>query len=161
VLIYRSMFPRDRQETETTIKLQQNASARDAALELMANHGFRGDLMNVNAGDTTTFRINRPGTHVNVEYLPATGEAKIDTRRYNFYETMVQLHVNHGFWHDYFPSNAWAFLSVGASLGLILLGATGIYLWYRLGTDRTVGFALIAVGFIAPVAALIVTRVQG
>jgi hypothetical protein len=161
VIIYRPVFPRERQETEATISLRQNATARDAALDLMRDHGFRGDLRNIKTGDTTTFDINRPGTQVMVEYLPASGEAKIKTRRYNFFETLVQLHVNHGFWHDYFATNAWALLSLCASIGLILLGATGIYLWWRLGTDRTIGFILIAVGFLMPAAALIVTRVQG
>ena len=76
VIIYRPAFPRDREETQAAIKLRQNATARDAALELMRDHGIRGDLMNVTAGDSTTFDINRPGTHVKVEYFPATGEAK-------------------------------------------------------------------------------------
>ncbi len=162
IFIYRPWFPGDRQETAETVVLDRGATPRAAALMLMRKHGLRGDLLNIKSGDgPSTFTIRRPGTHVNVEYTPATGEARLLTRRYNFYETIVQLHVNHGFWHDFLPSNLWAFLSLAVSIGLILLGATGIYLWYMLPRERTIGFILVAFGFLVPGAALVISRVSG
>lgn len=162
VFIYRPWFPKDRQETDQTVTLERGATPRAAALTLMRDHGLRGDLVNIKTNEgTVTFTIRRPGTAVNVEYTPASGEARLQTRRFNFYETLVQLHVNHGFWHEFMPANIWAFLSLGASIGLILLGASGIYLWYRRPRERTAGLILIAVGGIVPLVALILVRVGG
>ena len=163
VIIYRPWFPGGPQETNETVSLNTAAgsSPRAVALELMRRHGYQGDLRNIKTnGDTSTFSIWRPGTHVQVEYSPMNGDAKIRTRRYNFYETLVQLHVNHGFWHDFFPSNLWALLSLTVSIALILLGATGIYLWYRHPQERTIGVLLIAVGFLVPFSALVLSRWQ-
>lgn len=162
VIIYRPWFPTEQTDTNETVALQPGATPRDAALELMRSHGLRGDLRNIRTnGDTSSFVIMRPGTHVRVEYSAATGEAKLRNRQYNFYETLVQLHVNHGFWHDFLPSNLWALLGLAVSVALILLGATGIYLWYLHPKERTIGWMLIAFGFVVPVAALVLSRAGG
>ncbi|MDZ7639248.1 MAG: hypothetical protein U5J83_13520 [Bryobacterales bacterium] len=73
----------------------------------------------------------------------------------------MQLHVNHGFWHEFLPANLWALLSLGVSVGLLLLGASGIYLWYKHPQERGIGNALLAFGFLVPVVALLITRLQG
>ena len=74
-------------------------------------------------------------------------------------ETLVQLHVNHGFWHEFWPSNLWAATSLLASLGLFALGATGIYLWFAHHKERLIGGALLAVGLLYGLATLWLTRV--
>ena len=160
VIIYRPWFPGDRQETDVTIHLSRDAAPREAAIELMRVHGFRGDLRNVKTeGDVSRFSLSRPGTSVDVEYSPTSGAANLHTRRYNFYETLVQLHVNHGFWHEFFPSNVWALLSLTASIALILFGVTGIYLWWLQPKERTIGLILVTLGFLVPLAALTFSRV--
>ncbi|MBK9168979.1 MAG: hypothetical protein IPM24_16120 [Bryobacterales bacterium] len=160
VIIYRPWFPGGPRETNTAVTIEPALEPRAAARALMRQHGVRGDLMNVKAGaELSTFGIHRPGTHVNVRYSPSTGHAELRTRRFSFYETMVQLHVTHGFWHDFFSSTIWALLSLTGSIALLVLGATGIYLWYRHPAERTVGSVLIALGLVVPVAALVLSRV--
>ncbi len=70
----------------------------------------------------------------------------------------MQLHVNHGFWHEFAPANAWAALSLLASIGLLLLGATGIYLWFAHHEERVVGGALLALGLTYGLVTLALTR---
>jgi hypothetical protein len=96
-----------------------------------------------------------------VRYQRDSGQATLAERRYNVYETLVQLHVNHGFWHDFLPANLWSLLSLGLSVGLLLLGVSGIYLWYKHPQERTIGNILLALGFAIPLIALAVVRWQG
>jgi hypothetical protein len=95
-----------------------------------------------------------------VSYTPSTGVAKVKTRRHGALETLVQLHTNHGLWHEYVPSNLWAALSLFASIGLLLLGATGIYLWFMHHNERIVGGILLAFGLIYGLVTLTLTRLQ-
>jgi hypothetical protein len=162
VIIYRPWFPGGPERTNRTVTLAPGLEGRAAALELMRTHGSKGDLRDVRTAEgEIRFSIWRPGTHVNVQYSPASGVATLDQRRFNVYETLVQLHVNHGFWHDFLPANVWSLLSLAVSVGLLLLGASGIYLWYKHPQERTLGNILLALGFAIPLAALVLTRLQG
>jgi hypothetical protein len=71
---------------------------------------------------------------------------------------LVQLHTNHGFWHEFLPSNAWALLSLLGSIGLFLLGATGIYLWYCHHEERVIGSVLLVVGLLYGITTLVLSR---
>ena len=162
VFIYRPWFPSGQERSSVDLQLQSGADARTVGYELMRSHGLRGELRNVRSQDgQILFMIWRPGTQVDVSYSPASGNTKVATRRFNVYETLVQLHTNHGFWHDFFPANLWALLSLLVSIGLLVLGASGIYLWYKHPQERKVGTVLLALGFIVPVVALVISRMQG
>lgn len=162
VIIYRPWFPGGPERTNRAVTLAPGLEGRAVALELMRSHGAKGDLRDVKALEgEIRFSIWRPGTHLNVKYSPASGVTTLDERRFNVYETLVQLHVNHGFWHDFLPANVWSLLSLAVSVGLLLLGASGIYLWYKHPQERTIGNWLLAVGFAIPLIALALTRIQG
>lgn len=161
VIIYRPWLPTGREDTERTVKVAgENAGTpRALALEIMRNHDLAGDLRQIEqTEDGMSFLIVRPGTRSEVEYSQATQEARIQTRRQNFLETLVQLHVNHGFYHDFLPANAWALLSLLGSIGLFLLGATGIYLWYCHHEERVIGSVLLVVGLVYGVTTLVLSR---
>ena len=148
-LAYRSWFPNDRAESAASVHVQaaQAADAEALARTLMAEHGYRGETRRVREDEgSMAFALVRPGHETQVEYDRVTGEVKILDRRYNFWETIVQLHVNHGFWHDFMPSNLWALWSVLASLGLLALGATGVYLWFAHHKERWIGGVILGVG---------------
>lgn len=134
-------------------------TAREAALTLMRDHGLAGDMRQVReAEDGIRFVISRPGEEVRVHYMPTSGQAQLEGRRYNVYETLLQLHVNHGLWHTFLPANLWALLSVAFSVGLLLLGASGIYLWYKHPRERRVGTVLLVIGFGLPLVTLVLMR---
>ena len=160
-IIYRPWLGLSPSDTEQTLAIpaEQAATPRALALVLMRDHGFKGDLRQVEEKDGEfRFAIMRPGTRDEVRYVPASGQAAIKTRRQGALETMVQLHVNHGFWHDFLPANAWAMLSFLGSAGLFLIGASGIYLWFCHHEERMIGGVLLAVGLIYGITSLVMSR---
>lgn len=160
-IIYRPWLPQSREEDERVVRVQPEKAAtpRALALELMRNHGLEGDLRQIeHTGNKIRLTIVRPGTRAEVQYSNPGGEAKIVTRRHGLLETLVQLHVNHGFWHDFLPSNGWALLSLLGSIALLLLGGTGIYLWFCHQEERVVGGVLLGVGFVYALTTLVLSR---
>jgi hypothetical protein len=163
VIIYRPWFDNKPAVSESAVSIspEARASARTAARELMANHGLKGDLRQIQeSGDAISFRIVRPGEMVEVRYGRTTGQARIQVRRHGVLETLVQLHTNHGFWHDYAPSSIWAAISLLTSVGLLLLGLTGIYLWFAHHSERVIGGVLLGVGLSYGLITLVLTRLE-
>ena len=162
VIIYRPWLGSPQPNSSALrIPLQPGATARAAARELMTNHGLKGDLSQIQEiGDGISFRIVRPGEIAQVEYDRSRGEARINMQRYGALQTLVQLHTNHGLWHDYMPSNLWAALSVLSSAGLLLLGVTGIYLWFAHHSERLVGGILLGFSLSFGLITLILTRLE-
>lgn len=163
VIIYRPWISPKPVDTESTVLLKGDAleNPRAAALFLMTSHGMKGELRQIQEqGDRVRFRIVRPGEASDVSYQRSTGEAKIKTRRFGVLETLVQLHTNHGFWHDYVPANLWAALAFFTSAGLLLLGVTGIYLWFAHHEERRIGSVLLGFGLVYGIVTLVLTRLQ-
>jgi hypothetical protein len=163
VIIYRPWLNSSPQISESTVQISAEAaaSARAAARELMANHGLKGDLRQIEeGGDTISFRIVRPGEVAEVKYGRSSREAQIKVRRHGALETFVQLHTNHGFWHEYAPSNLWAAISLLTSIGLLLLGVTGIYLWFAHHRERLIGAILMGFGLSFGLITLVLTRLE-
>ena len=163
VIIYRPWLETAPVKSETVVQLSQDAAAspRAAARELMARHGLAGDLAQIEEeGDSVSFRIGRPGEAADVTYTPASGEARVVVTRQGALETLVHLHTNHGFWHEYAPANLWAIIAFLASAGLLLLGATGIYLWFAHHSERLIGGILLGSGIIFGLTTLVLTRLQ-
>ncbi len=160
-IIYRPWLPDSRQDQEHTISIDaaKAASPRALALELMRNHGLAGDLRDIKESDgLMKFRIARPGTNAAVEYVPGSSEVKINTQRWGWQEMLVQLHTNHGFHHEFLPATAWALLSLLGSIALLLMGATGIYLWFCLHEERLIGSVLLVLGLVYGLTSLIWAR---
>ena len=161
VIIYRAWLKLTREDQERTMQVAAESAQtpRALALELMQNHGLKGELRDIKQkGEEIRFSIVRPGTQSNVTYSGSSGEAKIKTRREGFLDTLVNLHTNHGFWHDFVPSNAWSLLSLLGSVGLFLLGATGIYLWFCHHEERLIGAVILALGLIYSLTTLVLSR---
>jgi hypothetical protein len=160
-IIYRPWLPQTQEDTDRTVQVTPESAAtpRALALELIRNHDLMGDLQQIEQSDDgMRFVVARPGTRAEVEYSRASGQAKIQTRREGFLEMTVQLHTNHGFWHDFLPSNAWALLSLLGSAALFLLGATGIYLWFCHHEERVIGGVLLGLGLIYSLTTLVLSR---
>ena len=161
VTIYRPWLPQSIEESERTVQVPAQAASTPRALAraLMRSEGLKGTVSRIEEDpEAIRFRIFRHGTEFRIEYGRSTSKAKIELRRWGLLETLVQLHVNHGFWHEFAPANAWAALSLLASAGLLLLGATGIYLWFAHYEERVVGGILLALGLSYGLATLVLTR---
>ena len=163
VIMYRPWLKTQPANTETTVQLPPEAAAnpRGLARLLMTSHGMRGDLSQIREkGGRVSFNIVRPGETAEVVYESSSGEAKIKTRRQGTLETLVQLHTNHGLHHEYLPANLWAAISLLCSTGLLLLGASGIYLWFQHHNERVIGGILLGSGLIFGLTTLVLTRLQ-
>ena len=160
-VIYRPFLPDEVQETDRTVRVPAEAAATPRALarELMQNHDTKGELRAVEeTDDAIRFNIARPGTAHQVEYSKVTGEAKIKDRRWQLGQTLLQIHVTHGFWHESATQWIWSLLSLLSSIGLLLLGASGIYLWFAHYKERVIGGVLLAFGLIYGLSTLVLTR---
>ena len=114
---------------------------RAVAMELMSDRGLRGELAQVRGA---SFRIVRPGTVYEVEY--AGGTAKVRTNVAGFMGMLNRIHHVGGLWHEYTLTNVWAFFVAVVSVGLLILGGTGIYLWFKIHAERVVGVVLLVIG---------------
>jgi hypothetical protein len=131
--------------TESEIALTAGVTdARAVARELMDRHGLRGELAQVRkAGDGFSFRIVRPGTVYEVAYSPETGNVKVKTNVANIMGMLNRIHHIGGLWHDFTLTNVWAVFVALVSVALILLSLTGIYLWFKIHTERVIGVILL------------------
>lgn len=162
LFIYQPGFP-DAQESELTHQVSGEAatSPRALARELMEKYDLNGDLRQIQQdANGASFRIVRPGESAEVEYVRSSGEAKIKRRRLGALQTLLQLHTNHGFWHDFVPTNAWAAISLLTSIGLLLLGASGIYLWFALRSERLIGGVLLGSSLLFGFVTLVLIRLD-
>ncbi len=162
-VVYRGWFPNEVTETDRTVQVATEVATtpRALALELIRNHGLKGDVLGIEQdAETIRFRVFRPGTEHRVEYSKATGVVNIQDREWQLGQTLLQLHVTHGFWHDSIPQNIWAALSLLASFGLLLLGASGIYLWFEHHNERVIGSILLTVGLSYGLITLVLTRMD-
>ena len=161
VIVYRPLLPKGMTETQSTVQLEAAAAStpRAIASQLMREHDLAGDLSQITEeGSVVQMRIFRPGEEVRVTFNRESREAVLTRKNWTFPEMMVQLHVNHGFWHDFMPSNLWSALSLLASIALLLLGASGIYLWFSLHKERVVGGLLLVFALAWGLSTLILTR---
>lgn len=146
--------------TETRVSLPPETpdNARAIARELR-NSGVRGELRQVNATAAGyQLEIERPGAHYQVEYTRASHEAKVRVRTAGFIFMLNRIHHIGGMWHDYGPINAWGVLVGLVSASLIVIGATGIYLWFKIHSERVIGMALLAVNVGVCVTLLVMIR---
>src|SRR5262249_38019009 len=111
--------------------------ARAVARELMTRHGMDGELAAVfDTPAAVAFRVQRPGTVFQVRYQPAGGETLVVVRRGGLARVFNALHGSTGLWHGFAPLNAWAAILGLVSLCLLVVGATGFYLWFRNPKER-------------------------
>jgi hypothetical protein len=118
--------------------------ARVVARELMDRHGIRGELAQVRkAGPGFSFRIVRPGTVYEISYTAETGAAKVKTNVANLMGMLNRIHHIGGLWHEFTLTNVWAVFVALISVALIVLSLTGIYLWFKIHTERIIGVILL------------------
>ena len=146
--------------TESTVALEPGgANARAIARVLMDRHGVRGEVRAVrDGGEKLAFRIVRPGTVYEVEYTASSGQARIRTSRAGFIGMLNGIHHAGGLWHDYGLLNVWGVFVGLVSAGLIVLGATGIYLWFKIHSERRIGAALLALSLGYGITVMILLR---
>jgi hypothetical protein len=99
---------------------------------------WRGELAAIeNSAGALKFRVTTSlGRTFEVNYSIATGETTVKTTTVSFVRMLAWMHVSRGYW---------AYAAVLVSLGLLTLGATGIYLWFQNHKEQWIGGSLVVV----------------
>jgi len=117
---------------------------RPAARELMQRHGMRGEVSQIKeSADGFAFSIMRPGTVYAISVKRAQPQASVRTSSANTIRMLNGIHHTAGLWHEYWLLDAWGMLVGLLSVGLVLLALTGIYLWFKIHSERVAGAILL------------------
>ena len=137
--------------------------ARAVVRELMARApAVKGELTNVQPnGAGVALRIVVPGTVHDVRYERASGVARIKTSVAGTMGMLNRLHHWAGFWHEPVSMKIWAVAVAVVSAALLLLGATGIYMWFTRRPERRIGLALLAINVVFAITLLTLLRMSG
>lgn len=132
-------------EERVSVRPELAENPRALARALMDERGLRGELGKIETTEQGfKFIISRPGTNYAIDYSRASGEAHVRTSVATFMGTLNRLHHAAGFWHPYPALQVWSGCVALVSLALLILGGTGIYLWFNLREERRVGIVLLA-----------------
>jgi hypothetical protein len=133
-------------ESRVTLPAGLAENPRAVARRLMDEYGVRGELNQIRKTETgCNLRIVRPGTVYEIAYSAPTGEAQIRKHIAGFMGLLNRLHHVGGLWHEYALINVWGALVGVVSLGLFVMGLTGIYLWFKIHNERVIGTILLAI----------------
>lgn len=139
------------------------ADARAVAREMMEREpGVRGEVSTIQPTPRgVSLRLVLPGTVHDIQYDRATGAAKLKTSVAGFMGMLNRLHHAAGLWHEPASLRAWAMLVALVSAALLLVGASGIYMWFTRRPERRVGVVLLAVNALFAIAVLTLMRSAG
>ncbi len=143
-MAHRRWFPITPRVTRQTVPL---AAALNDARVVARQLNLRGELGRgrISAGQIS-FRVARPGTVYLVTYRSDTGEAAVTATETGVAGALDRIHQSAGLTNRYLPLNAWSAILGLVSLGLLTIGATGLYLWFRNREDRLAGTILLVAG---------------
>ncbi len=106
--------------------------ARVVARQLMDRRDMSGELRRIRMTDEGfEIQIVRPGTQYDVTYSRTAKVATVRTSKKGFLGTLNRLHHIGGLQHKYGLLNFWGMFVALVSLGLLLLGASGVYMWFK------------------------------
>ena len=145
-MAHNSWFSTRPRVNEVHFTLGSGASdSRAVARELIDRYGLRGELGPARfvTPAQMNFNLTRPGTVYQVEYAPATGDTRVRDNHAGFMGMLNRLHHVNGLWHDYWLVNVWGALVAIVSAALIVIAATGIYLWFKIHEERVAGSILL------------------
>jgi len=134
------------QETTLTVPVDPKnaATPRALALQLMESHGMRGGLGDVKESqEEMHFVIGRMGTMNEVRFKRGAARAQVTKKVAPFIGMMVAMHRMFGLDKPYRLHVFWGVLMFLTSVGLLVLGATGIYLWFKIYKERLIGSILL------------------
>ena len=138
------------------------SARRAVARALMENHGLWGDLSQTGQEqDAVRVRVNRPGTVIEAWYHPGTGETRLKINRAPFAGMLVALHHARGWTHESISMNLWGALVGLVSIGLMVLGGTGVYLWFKIYKERAVGGVILALSLGFSLTLIVLIRSAG
>jgi len=121
------------------------------ALEKAEVHGEVGFVRHLAKEEKLVIPVTIPGRETTVSISIASGEATIVTRETGLADALVTLHKSPGqhlgnIRMNWFYMKAWRWLADATVYLILFISVSGIYLWYVLRAERSVGFILLFVG---------------
>jgi len=108
--------------------------------------GLRGALSSVRrTSEGVEFRVVRPGTTAEVRLDPVAGRAEVSERVAGFAGLLTATHHLSG-WHAHLPTALLALTLTGVSVGMVVLGISGLFLGYKLLAERRMGWIVLLLG---------------
>jgi hypothetical protein len=97
------------------------------------------------------FPVSKPGLEINVDVDLQAGTATVSRRPTSIWEGMAYLHKmpgphNVAIRGNWVGTNAWRWFADATIYFTLFITMTGIYLWWVLKAERTIGLALLAAG---------------
>jgi hypothetical protein len=144
---------------EEDIAAAPGLAARPLADALMRDRGYSGELGSPQM-TPKGFRITitRPGTIYAVQYDRATGQAHVRKETRSFMGMLNRLHHQNGLHHADGVLNAWGWILLLVSVGLLVIGASGVYMWFQLQKERLIGTILLSLNLAVSLALLLALR---
>jgi hypothetical protein len=139
------------------------SEAREIARDVIERaSAIRGELTNIQmTAAAINLRLVLPGTVHEVQYDRASGATRVKTSVAGFTGMLNRLHHAAGLSHESGSLNMWGVAVAIVSSALLLLGATGIYMWFARRQERVTGAVLLAVNLVVVVGLLIAIRRAG
>ena len=137
--------------------------ARAIAREIMdRERAVKGEVSNIQPSDTgVVLRIVVPGTVHEVRYERGSGVARVKTSVAGVMGMLNRLHHWAGFWHEPVSMKVWGVAVAIASTALVLLGASGLYMWFTRRSERRIGIALLGINLAFAITLLTLLRLSG
>ena len=128
----------------------------DALKPVLGRAGIQGEIGFIRRpnSEELIIPITIPGREMTVDLKLSNGEATIVTRELGLAGAMATLHRSPGEHAPAIRMNwifmaAWRWLADATAYMVLLISASGLYLWYVLRAERQVGFVLLVSGGIS------------
>ena len=161
-MTHRSWFTIQARTMEREVALPRRPTdPRDLSALLTQSAEVRGELDSVQqSSGAIHLRIVRPGTACDVDYIGEGRKVHLRCVRQGFQGMLNSLHNTEGIWHDSWLARWWSCYVAVMSALLILLGGSGIVLWWARGVDRVLGLVLLALNLSYTVAVALLIRMH-
>ena len=117
---------------------------RALARTLMVTEGYRGQINRIRENEETIrLNIARMGTIHEVTWQRGASAVAIKKRVFPLMGMLTWMNVMFRVDHEYAFHNVWGWLMFFTSIGLLVLGGTGIYLWFKIYRERLIGLVLL------------------
>jgi len=148
------------EEQTLTLTVEKVSGARSLARSLMEEHGLRGNFRVLRETEKGfQFEIGRLGTTYEVSYIKHLNKVEIRTLRRPFIGILLGMHFTFGFEHDNWLYNVFGALNLGVSIALLLLGGSGVYLWFKIHKERLTGSIILLSSLLTLFALIVSIRV--
>lgn len=137
--------------------------ARAIGRELMdRDQSVKGEITNVQTTKAgVSLRIVVPGTVHEMKYDAATGTTHVRTSVAGVMGMLNRLHHWAGFYHEPTSMKLWAVAVAIVSAALLLVGATGVYMWFTRRPERRIGLVLLTINVVFAITIMVMLRRYG